>query len=50
MANTKYFNSSYALISDPKTFQILALSGKKILDNNEFQDITLDIFNNGFTF
>ena len=49
MANTKYFNSSYALISDPKTFQILALSGKKILDNNEFQDITLDIFNNGFT-
>ena len=46
MANTKYFNSSYALISDPKTFQILALSGKKILDNNEFQDISLDIFNN----
>lgn len=41
--NTKYYNHSYVIVSDPNTGEILALSGKKIVDG-VFYDITPDIF------
>lgn len=41
--NTKYYNHSYVIVSDPNTGEILAMSGKKIVDG-VFYDITPDIF------
>lgn len=41
--NTKYYNHSYVIVSDPNNGEILAMSGKKIVDG-VFYDITPDIF------
>lgn len=32
--NTTYYNRSFVIITDPKTGEILAMSGKQIIDNN----------------
>lgn len=44
---TKYFNEAYAMIGDPKTGGILALSGLKNNQNN-FEDITITAFTSSF--
>ena len=36
--NTKYYDSSYMIVSNPNTGEIISLIGKKIKDNNEFID------------
>lgn len=45
---TKYFNESYAIISEPLTGKILAMSGKKIVDNNII-NVELNNINSSFT-
>lgn len=46
--SAKYFHEAYAMIGDPKTGGILALTGLKILDNNEFSDITITAFTSAY--
>ena len=38
--NTKYYNKSFVIISNPKTGEILAMAGKQINQNGEFYDYT----------
>src|SRR5574344_1085040 len=38
--NTTYYNRSFVIITDPKTGEILAMSGKQILDNGRIIDYT----------
>ena len=46
--NTKYLNKQYAIISDPKTGEILAMSGKMII-NNKIYDYTNAIISSTIT-
>lgn len=46
--NTKYYDRSYVVVSDPNNGDILAISGKKI-DNNIVSDCTYDIITNPIT-
>lgn len=48
-ANTEYFKESYALISDPKTGSIKAISGIRLNNDNTFSDISLNNTNKSFT-
>jgi len=46
---TKYFHDAYAMIGDPKSGGVLALSGLKILEDNQtFQDITITAFTSSY--
>lgn len=47
--NTNYYKESYAIVSDPNTGAIIAMSGKRILKSNSWQDVTSNIINNSFT-
>ena len=49
---TNYYNTSYAIISDPTTGEILAISGlQRLKDNNNiiYKDVTRDIITSSFT-
>ena len=48
LANTDYYNSSYVIISDPNTGEIIASSGLQKI-NDSFYDITQNILTNSFT-
>lgn len=41
--NTKYYDSSFAIISDPKTGEILAMAGKKLGSDGKIYDYTTGI-------
>ena len=43
--NTEYFKDSYALVSDPLTGSIKAISGIRLNDDNTFSDISLNNIN-----
>lgn len=47
--NTEYFKDSYALVSDPLTGSIKAISGIRINDDNTFSDISLNNINKSYT-
>lgn len=52
MANTEYLKESYALIGDPNTGGILAMSGRKIVgkgDDIVFQEVTSNVILSSFT-
>jgi len=46
--SAKYFHDSYAMIGEPTTGGLLALSGLRLLDNGEFMDITITAFTSSF--
>lgn len=46
--SAKYFHDSYAMIGDPKSGGIIALSGLRMLDNGDFSDITITSFTSSF--
>ena len=48
LANTDYYNSSYVIISDPNTGEIIASSGLQKI-NDSFYDVTQNILTNSFT-
>ena len=48
-ANTEFYNKSFYIISNPKTGEILSLSGKKITDNNKFYDLDEGTMNYSIT-
>ena len=47
--NTEYFKDSYALVSDPLTGSIKAISGIRLNDDNTFSDISLNNINKSYT-
>ena len=47
--NTDYYTDSYALVSDPNTGSILAISGIRRNDDDTWSDISLNTINKSFT-
>ncbi|MCI8671084.1 MAG: hypothetical protein HFI36_03485 [Bacilli bacterium] len=47
--NTEFYRESYALISEPKTGAIKAIGGIRLLDNGEFQDVSINVIKNSYT-
>ena len=47
--NTNYLSDTYVIMSNPKTGEINAFVGQRILDNNEFNNIELGIITSSFT-
>ncbi len=47
--NTNYYKESYAIVSNPNTGAIIAMSGKRLIKKDSWQDITSNIINNSFT-
>ena len=47
--NTDNFTDSFVILSNPKTGEIRAISGKRILENGEFSDIPLGCLTSSFT-
>ncbi len=47
--NTEYFKDSYAIISNPLSGAILAISGQRLNDDNTFSDISLNTINKSYT-
>lgn len=47
--NTEYFKDSYALVSEPLTGSIKAISGIRLNDDNTFSDISLNNINKSYT-
>lgn len=47
--NTEYYKDSYALVSDPLTGSIKAISGIRLNDDNTFSDISLNNINKSYT-
>jgi len=48
MKNTKYYNTSYVIVSDPNTGEILASTGLSKIKGN-FHDVTTNILTSSFT-
>lgn len=48
MKNTKYYNTTYAIVTDPNTGGILALSGLKY-ENDNFYDVSSNIMLTSYT-
>lgn len=49
--NTEFFNKAFVIISNPKTGEILAMSGKQIVENNgeyKFLDYTPGVFTSSY--
>lgn len=49
LPNTEYYHESYVLIGDPNTGAIKALSGIRINDKGEFQDVSINVIKNAYT-
>ena len=47
--NTGLYKESYAIVSDPLTGNIIAMSGKRYLKDNTFSDVTSNIINTSYT-
>ena len=47
-SSCKYFHDAYAMIGDPRTGGILAISGLRRLENGDFQDITITSFTSSY--
>lgn len=47
--NTEFYHDSYAIISNPLTGEIIAMSGQRYSDDGTFSDITANIINSSFT-
>ena len=47
--NTQYYNESYALVGNPLTGEILAMSGQRLNDDKTFSDISSNLITSSFT-
>ena len=47
--NTEYYNHSYAIIGNPNTGEIYALSGEQVLDNKNIVNMTTGTFTSSYT-
>lgn len=49
MPNTEYYKESYVLVSEPSTGSIKAISGIRINDKGEFNDVSINVIKNAYT-
>ncbi len=52
LPNTEYYKESYALVSEPKTGNIKAIVGLRMISNNKdinFQDVSINVIKNAYT-
>lgn len=49
VANTEYYKDSYALISNPLTGEIIAMSGMRLNEDDTWTDISLNTINKSYT-
>lgn len=47
--NTEYYRDSFAIVSNPNTGEIIAISGQRYSDDGTFNDITSHIINTSYT-
>ena len=47
--NTEYYKDSYAIVSNPLTGEILAISGNRLNDDNTFSDVSLNTLTKSYT-
>lgn len=47
--NTEYLTDSYVIVSNPKTGEISAIVGERLLKENEFNDIVINNISSSFT-
>jgi cell division protein FtsI/penicillin-binding protein 2 len=47
--NTDYFKELYAIVGNPLTGEIIALSGQELINKGEFKSINTNIINSSFT-
>ncbi len=48
-SNTEYYRDSYAIVSNPLTGEIMAISGQRYNDDKTFSDITSNIISSSYT-
>lgn len=48
-ANTKYLTDSYAVLTDPNTGAIRAISGRRYISDDNIKDITINTISSSFT-
>lgn len=48
-ANTEYYRESYAIVSNPKNGQIIALAGQRLNDDGTFSDVATNNLTSSFT-
>ncbi len=52
LPNTEYYKESYALVSEPKTGNVKAIVGLRMITNNKdinFQDVSINVIRNAYT-
>ncbi len=47
--NTVNLSDTFVIVSNPKTGEIMAMAGKRLLSNDEFNDITINNISSSFT-
>lgn len=47
--NTEFYKESYALVSNPNTGGIVAVAGIRRLDNESYQDVSINVIKNAYT-
>ncbi len=47
--NTDYFSESYSIVGSPKTGEIIALSGQKLVGENSFKNVNTNLINTSYT-
>ncbi|MCM1052725.1 MAG: penicillin-binding transpeptidase domain-containing protein [Ruminococcus sp.] len=47
--NTEYYKESYALISEPSTGAVKAIAGIRLIKDNTFQDVSINVIKNAYT-
>lgn len=47
--NTEFYRESYVMVSDPLTGALRAIAGVRLLDNGEFQDVSINVIKNAYT-
>ncbi len=50
-SNTEYFSEVYSIVGNPKTGEIIALSGQKLMDKNKkiFKNVNTNLINTSYT-
>ncbi len=47
--NTDYFSETYSIVGNPKTGEIIALSGQKLINDTEFKNVNTNLINTSYT-
>ena len=47
--NTDYYSEMYSIVGNPLTGEIIALSGQKLINDNEFKNVNTNLINTSYT-